>query len=157
MGEGPENASLQQQFAAAGLSTITDFLTPLPYPQPFLDLLTSMDIVLLTNLNDQQPRLIFCHIARMPSAMPRYAILSWVRLLREAFYQQGNSQSLARAIDSLCPKEKLRAKLPNILDGFLQLMRCTRSDPSGSIPCSSLEAGADGHNDVRLDAVKTDV
>jgi glycosyltransferase involved in cell wall biosynthesis len=122
VGEGPEKANLQQQVAVAGLSTITDFLTPLAYPQPFLDLLASMDIVLLTNLNDEQPRLIFDAISRgclplCPDA-PSYRGFGFDRPL---FYQQGSAQSLARAIDALSDtnvREQLRVKLPDIARTF---------------------------------------
>jgi glycosyltransferase involved in cell wall biosynthesis len=122
IGEGPEKTNLQQQVAASGLATITDFLTPLAYPQPFLDLLASMDIVLLTNLNDEQPRLMFDAISRgcfpLCPDTPSYHGFGFDARL---FYQQGNAQSLARAIAVLCDstiREELRAKLPDIARTF---------------------------------------
>jgi glycosyltransferase involved in cell wall biosynthesis len=121
-GEGPEKVNLQRQVAAAGLSTITDFQTPLAYPQPFLDFLASMDIVLLTNLNDEQPRLIFDAICRgclplCPDTLP-YRGFGFDRRL---FYRQGNARSLMEAIDVLSDpaiREELRADLPNIARTF---------------------------------------
>jgi glycosyltransferase involved in cell wall biosynthesis len=115
IGEGPEKPNLQQQVAAAGLSGITSFLEPLSYPQPFLGLLDEMDIVVLTNLSNEQPRLVFDAMSRgclplCPDSLPYWGLGLDQRLL----YQRGDDQDLCRAIDRLSDaetRESLRTKL----------------------------------------------
>jgi glycosyltransferase involved in cell wall biosynthesis len=121
IGEGPEKVNLHQQVVAAGLSGITNFLAPVAY-KPFLKLLGSMDIVLLTNLNNEQPRLIFDAVSRgcLPICpdIPSYHGLG---LDRRLLYQQGNARDLARAIDELSDgsdREALRSKILDIARTF---------------------------------------
>jgi glycosyltransferase involved in cell wall biosynthesis len=122
VGEGPEKHNLQQQVIGAGLEGITSFLEPVAYPQPFLGLLDGMDIVLLTNLGSEQPRLIFDAISRgclplCPNSVPYRALGLDERLL----YRQGDALDLHRAITRLSDanvRRNLRATLSEIAKTF---------------------------------------
>ena len=69
------------------------------YPEPFLSILNGMDLVLLTNLSDEQPRLVFDALSQgcipVCPATPAYRNLG---LDERVFYQQGSAEDLSRAI-----------------------------------------------------------
>jgi glycosyltransferase involved in cell wall biosynthesis len=122
IGEGPQKSNLQRLVAEADLSAITSFLEPIAYPRPFLDLLGSMDLLLLTNLNDEQPRVLFDAISQgcIPICpdTPTYREFG---IDQRLFYEQGNASDLARAIRGLCEtktRETVRAKLIEIARKF---------------------------------------
>lgn len=102
IGAGPEKANLHEQVSAAGLSAVTCFKEPVSYPQPFFDFLDRCDVALLTNLSNEQPRLIFDAISRgciplCPDTAPYQAI----GLDRTLLYRPGDWRSLSRAIEPL--------------------------------------------------------
>lgn len=102
MGEGPERDNIKRQVERAGLGAVTTFRPTVAYPQPFLGLLRRNDIVLLTNLSDEQPRLIFDAISQgcLPICPYNKAYRS-LGLDEQLFYKQGDAESLAYAIEAL--------------------------------------------------------
>ena len=118
IGEGPEKQNLRQQVAGSDLASITTFKSPVSYPQPFLAVLAETDVVLMTNLNDEQPRLIFDAISQgcLPICPDTKAYRSF-GLDDHLFYRQGDAVDLSRVIKSLCDielREKLCGFLPSI-------------------------------------------
>jgi hypothetical protein len=99
IGEGPAKLDLERQVGTANLSATTSFLGQVAYPHPFLDLLGSMDILLLTNLNDEQPRVLFDAIARgcLPIC-PKTPTYRHFGLDARLFYERGNANDLCRTI-----------------------------------------------------------
>jgi glycosyltransferase involved in cell wall biosynthesis len=122
IGEGPQKSDLQKRVAEANLFKVTSFLEPVGYPRPFLDVLGTMDILLVTNLNDEQPRVIFDAISQgcipiCPDTAP-YREFDFDERL---FYERGNADDLCRAIQGLCDpgtRQVLRKKLAIIARRF---------------------------------------
>lgn len=101
IGKGAEEERLGQQARAAGLDNF-QLLPPVGYPEPFFRFLDGYDVVLLTNLNDEQPRLIFDAISRgcipvCPDTVPYRALGLDQRLL----YRQGDVGALADRLRAL--------------------------------------------------------
>lgn len=101
-GAGPELASLQSQVSEAGLSDKVEFRGTLAYPQPFLSTLGMHGAVLLTNLNDEQPRLVFDAISQgvLPVCpdTPAYRALGLPQVL---LFEPGNARALAGTLKAL--------------------------------------------------------
>ena len=101
-GAGPEQERLEQQVQRTGLADQVRFGGTLAYPQPFLGRLEEHGIVVLPNLNDEQPRLVFDAISRgcLPLCpdTPAYAALGLPSAL---IYERGDSHSMADALDAL--------------------------------------------------------
>ena len=100
IGQGPESHALVAQ---AKQSTFdVKFLEPVTYPSEFFAVIDQQDLVLLTNLNDEQPRLLFDALCRgalpvCPDSEAYKALGLDPRLL----YRQGDAASLAEAITVL--------------------------------------------------------
>ena len=133
IGAGPEEENLKQQVHDLGLSPEITFRPMLPYPKPFLDWLRTMDAVLLTNLNDEQPRLIFDALSQgcLPVCPDRPAYRD-LGLDDRLFYQQGSAGDLARVIEALSTPElrlELSAPLRTLARHFtIQTMHKTRAE-----------------------------
>ena len=101
-GAGPELGSLQAQVTEAGLLDKVSFCGTLAYPQPFLSTLGRYGVVLLTNLNDEQPRLIFDAISQgvLPVCpdLPAYRALGLPQML---LFEPGNARALASTLKAL--------------------------------------------------------
>jgi glycosyltransferase involved in cell wall biosynthesis len=98
-GRGPEEAALRAQCAALQLQDKTQFAGTFAYPGPFFEMLRSQDIVVLTNLNEEQPRLIFDAISQgclivCPDSAPYRALGIPERLL----YKRGDAHALAQTV-----------------------------------------------------------
>ena len=99
VGEGPERSNLEEIVKRCGLQSVTRFLGQLGYPDEFLSYLRTVDFVLLTNLGDEQPRLIFDAISQgclpiCPDSAPYLALGLDERLL----YDQGRPEAAATVI-----------------------------------------------------------
>lgn len=98
IGSGPEQAALQRQVQRAGLARFR-WCAPVSYPEPFFALLREHDLVLLTNLSDEQPRLVFdalcCGVLPVCPDTPAYRALG---LERQLLYRQGDVVALAECI-----------------------------------------------------------
>jgi glycosyltransferase involved in cell wall biosynthesis len=115
VGEGPERCALERVVSECGIRENTRFLGQLSYPDQFFGYLRTADFVLLTNLNDEQPRVIFDAISQgcipiCPNS-PAYQALG---LPPQVLYEHGSAESLAETLLSLLPRspslaEPLRA------------------------------------------------
>jgi glycosyltransferase involved in cell wall biosynthesis len=121
IGKGPEEGALKRQAERAGLPRIR-FLAPVPYPGPFFAVLDAQDMVLMTNLNDEQPRLIFDAICRGAIPLcpdsPAYVELG---LDPRLLYKRGDSAALAECIRRFADpalREEVRATLSKLIDRF---------------------------------------
>jgi glycosyltransferase involved in cell wall biosynthesis len=134
-GVGPEEEALRAQAAALGPQTDAPvhFIGGLSYPDAFFAFLREVDVVLLTNLNDEQPRLIFDAISQgclpvCPDTLP-YRSLG---LPPELLYQRGDVDSLAQCLAALLTstdRPALRARLIEIANGAtIETMHRVRRD-----------------------------
>ncbi len=116
LGAGPEFEPLQEQVRTANLTEHVEFKGTRSYPTEFFEELRQHGLVLLTNLNDEQPRLIFDAISQgcipvCPDA-PAYRSLG---LPSDILYRQGDSCSLAATIERLKGDQNLRALWSRLL------------------------------------------
>jgi glycosyltransferase involved in cell wall biosynthesis len=101
-GVGGEEPSLRTRVASLGREDRVAFKGSLAYPDAFFNWLLSIDIVLLTNLNDEQPRLVFDALSQgclpvCPDSPPYRALGIPAALL----YRQGSADSLAECVSRL--------------------------------------------------------
>ncbi|WP_238542265.1 glycosyltransferase [Sphingomonas sp. PAMC 26621] len=101
IGEGAERERLTSLAGHAGIDAFK-MLHGVSYPDGFFAFLDRQDIVLMTNLNDEQPRLIFDAISRgcipLCPATPPYRSLG---LDPRVLYEQGSAESLAARLREL--------------------------------------------------------
>jgi glycosyltransferase involved in cell wall biosynthesis len=109
-GKGPELESLQNQVSHANLNKRVQFGGTRSYPTEFLNELRQFGLVLLTNLSDEQPRLVFDAISQgcIP-VVPDAKAYQSLHLPHEVFYHRGDSDSLARTIEGLANNKNLSA------------------------------------------------
>lgn len=102
LGAGTQRAALERQASDAGLGSDVRFGGTRSYPIEFFDELGHHGLVLLTNLSDEQPRLVFDAVTQgcLPVCpdSPAYASLGLPRAL---FYRQGDAASMADAVRRL--------------------------------------------------------
>lgn len=102
IGTGPEEESLRKLVIKLGVNKMTRFVGQLGYPDAFFGEIRRSDYVLLTNLNDEQPRLIFDVISQGAIPIcPRSTAYNNLELDPKQFYEQGNSVSLTKTLHSL--------------------------------------------------------
>ncbi len=134
-GVGPEEAALRAQAAALGAQPDMPvrFVGSLSYPDAFFAFLRQVDVVLLTNLNDEQPRLIFDAISQgclpvCPDTLP-YRSLG---LPPQLLYRRGDVESLTQCLAQLltsADRPALRARLIEIANGAtIETMHRVRRD-----------------------------
>ena len=120
LGAGPEREALEAQVEAAGLARRVTFAGTRAYPGPFFEALRPMGLVLLTNLGEEQPRLVFDAISQgcLPVCpdSPAYAALG---LPPEVTYRRGDAGALAEAVERL-------QRLPDPGRLWRQLLRVAR-------------------------------
>lgn len=101
-GEGDQLDNLRRLASGLAVAGSVRFGGALAYPHPFLDRLSEHGVVLLTNLSDEQPRLIFDAISQgvLPICPdgPAYRALQIPQAL---LYERGSSKSLREAIERL--------------------------------------------------------
>ncbi|CAM5797514.1 glycosyltransferase [Rhizobacter fulvus] len=132
-GVGPEEAALRAQAAATPIDVPIRFVGALPYPDEFFAFLRQVDVVLLTNLNDEQPRLIFDAISQgclpvCPDSLP-YRSLG---LPPELLYRRGDVDALAHCLTALlnsADRPALRRRLVAVAQGAtIEAMHRVRRD-----------------------------
>ncbi len=132
-GIGPEQERLQALTAQQGLGDRVRFVGSLAYPEPFFGLLRDSDIVLFTNLNDEQPRLIFDAISQgcliiCPATLPYRAL----GIPEELLYERGDERALATRIGVLSGRlddDELRQRLSVVAQGVtIEDMHARRRD-----------------------------
>ena len=116
IGEGAERDRLARLAADARLQGFR-ILSGVPYPDAFFAFLDAQDIVLMTNLNDEQPRLIFDAISRgciplCPDTPPYRALGLDPRIL----YAQGSAEALAQRLRALADPDVRVALSANIAE-----------------------------------------
>lgn len=122
MGAGPELENLRQQARRAGVSDRVRFAGVFDYPQPFFAEIGKCDLMLVTNLNDEQPRIVFDSASQgvipvCPDSEPFAAL----ELPEEIYYKRGDAASLAQTIQRLAAPALLTCmiqKLPQIAGRF---------------------------------------
>ena len=103
IGEGREEQRLRDLIQEREMSETTHFLGTLSYPEPFFDTLRQSNFVLLTNLNDEQPRLIFDAISQGAIPIcPRNRAYEALGIDARVLYTQGVATSLCDTIQKLC-------------------------------------------------------
>jgi glycosyltransferase involved in cell wall biosynthesis len=135
VGEGPDLGDLTELVEKEGVSEITRFLGQLAYPDQFFSYLRTVDIVLLTNLNDEQPRLIFDAISQGCLLLcPNSAAYSELGLDKRLLYERGQSDDAARAIERLIimdseERQQIRMSLRHLACEFtLEAMHKRRAE-----------------------------
>jgi glycosyltransferase involved in cell wall biosynthesis len=98
-GDGEEKESLINKIKDLCLSEVVKFGGVLDYPSSFYNTITDFDLMLLTNLNDEQSRLIFDSISQgvipiCPNSLPYQTF----KLNKSLMYKQGCTKSLASLI-----------------------------------------------------------
>ena len=100
-GEGPELTNLKNLVATLDLSQQVEFLGCVAYGADFFDAIKKYDLILLTNLSDEQPRLIFDALAQgLIPICPNTITYKNVGLDDKVLYTQGDSDDLARVINA---------------------------------------------------------
>lgn len=102
-GAGSERERLGEHVKRSGISDQVAFGGTLPYPHPFLDRLQEHGIVVLPNLNDEQPRLVFDAISQgcLPLC-PDTRAYAALGLPTALIYKVGDAGSMADALAVLC-------------------------------------------------------
>jgi glycosyltransferase involved in cell wall biosynthesis len=121
-GTGPEEAALRQLAQGADATSRVSFIGTLGYPEAFLALLRTIDFVLLTNLNDEQPRVLFDAISQgcipiCPDSRPYRSL----KLPGAVFYRHGDARSLAETLLALVSQQdlsELRSELEATVRAF---------------------------------------
>lgn len=146
IGSGPEQTALQRQAQRTGLTGF-QWCAPVPYPKPFFALLREHDLVLLTNLSDEQPRLVFdalcCGVLPICPDTPAYRALG---LERQLLYRQGDMAALAECILQLADaqvRKELFERNARVLDRHtIETMHEERlAWMAGSSACRRAEQG----------------
>jgi glycosyltransferase involved in cell wall biosynthesis len=118
MGSGNEYAALCQNVEELDLSDFVKFVGTFDYPQPFLSEISKHDILLLTNLNDEQPRIIFDAASQgVIPVCPDFEAYRDFNFPEALFYQRGNAESLAKVIENLLSS----GNMANIIQDILQI------------------------------------
>ena len=135
IGQGPEEGALKQLVAELDLSDITEFAGQLAYPDAFFEAMGVADFVLLTNRNDEQPRLIFDAISRGAIPIcPRSETYVQLGLDESLLYTQGSAEELQQVLGRLISLDgpargALRASLAALAQTYtLERMHSARRD-----------------------------
>ena len=115
-GTGPQEAALRQLAQDVQVANRVSFIGTLGYPDEFLAMLRTVDLVLLTNLNDEQPRVLFDAISQgcipvCPDSRPYRSL----RLPGAVLYRHGQAESLAATVLALVRQPEL-SELRSALD-----------------------------------------
>ncbi|RYH06238.1 glycosyltransferase [Tropicimonas sp. IMCC6043] len=123
-GDGPDRHRLEALVGDLEISESVHFLGWLSYPNDYFSLMRDTDVVALTNLNDEQPRLIFDAISRGAIPIcPNTNAYSGIGLAPELLYKQGDVDSLHDALQkaismSADAKQDLRDSLASMADSY---------------------------------------
>jgi glycosyltransferase involved in cell wall biosynthesis len=103
LGKGPALEDLNAMVKSNKLQNIVSFDGVRAYPDDFFAELRNFELVLLTNLNEEQPRLIFDAISQgLIPICPDSAAYQHLQLPAEILYKKGDAQSLALKWIELC-------------------------------------------------------
>ena len=103
LGKGPAFDDLNAMVQANKLQNVVSFDGIRTYPDEFFAELRNFELVLLTNLNEEQPRLIFDAISQgLIPICPDSAAYQHLKLPAEILYKKGDAQSLALVWLAFC-------------------------------------------------------
>jgi glycosyltransferase involved in cell wall biosynthesis len=103
LGKGPLLNDLQTLAQKNNLQNLVSYDGVRAYPDEFFAELRNFELVLLTNLNDEQPRLIFDAISQgLIPICPDSAAYQHLQLPAEILYKKGDAKSLALKWIELC-------------------------------------------------------
>ena len=103
LGKGPALDDLNTMVQANKLENIVSFDGVRAYPDEFFAELRNFELVLLTNLNEEQPRLIFDAISQgLIPICPDSAAYQHLKLPAEILYKKGDAHSLAMTWLAFC-------------------------------------------------------
>ena len=103
LGKGPALENLITMVQANQLQNVVTFDGLRTYPDEFFAELRNFELVLLTNLNEEQPRLIFDAISQgLIPICPDSAAYQHLKLPAEILYKKGDAQSLALTWLAFC-------------------------------------------------------
>ena len=103
LGKGPALEDLSAMVQGNKLQNIVSFDGIRAYPGEFFAELRNFELVLLTNLNEEQPRLIFDAISQgLIPICPDSAAYQHLKLPAEILYKKGDAQSLALTWLAFC-------------------------------------------------------
>ena len=103
LGKGPALDDLNTMVQANKLENIVSFDGVRAYPDEFFAELRNFELVLLTNLNEEQPRLIFDAISQgLIPICPDSAAYQHLKLPAEILYKKGDAHSLALTWLAFC-------------------------------------------------------
>ena len=103
LGKGPALADLNAMVQANKLQNTVSFDGVRAYPDEFFAELRNFELVLLTNLNEEQPRLIFDAISQgLIPICPDSAAYQHLKLPAEILYKKGDAHSLALTWLAFC-------------------------------------------------------
>lgn len=117
LGEGDELDNLKAQSARSGLDHLVTFGGMRAYPDDFFKTIREYDLILLTNLNDEQPRLIFDALSQglipiCPDSLPFKAL----NLEHEVYFSRGDALSLAETIMNISTANNKKDLLKKLVD-----------------------------------------
>lgn len=99
LGEGPARSELEALAAKRGVGELVRFGGTRAYPEEFFKELRRQDLLLLTNLNDEQPRVLFDAASQgVPAACPETAPYRSIGTAPELLYRRGDPHALAATI-----------------------------------------------------------
>ncbi len=102
LGEGEELERLQKLSKKLAIDHLITFGGTRPYPNEFFNTIREYDLMLLTNLNDEQPRLIFDAISQgLIPVCPDSSPFKALALEDEIYFSRGDANSLARTISNI--------------------------------------------------------
>lgn len=119
IGVGAEEEPLRRLAKDRNITDRTRFLGQLDYPAPFFSALSKADYVLLTNLNDEQPRLIFDAISQGAIPIcPNNAACKELGLDPMIYYKTGSSTSLSETLRNLIgtPESTMKSIRLSLID-----------------------------------------
>lgn len=119
IGVGAEEKPLRRLAGERGINNQTHFLGQLGYPDAFFSALKKSDYVLLTNLNDEQPRLIFDAISQGAIPIcPDNAACRGIGLPAEVHYERGSASSLRDTLKNVIemPESERRKVRLNLIE-----------------------------------------
>ena len=103
LGKGPALTDLTAMVQAYELQNTVSFDGVRAYPEEFFAELSNFELVLLTNLNEEQPRLIFDAISQgLIPICPDSAAYQHLKLPAEILYKKGDAHSLALTWLAFC-------------------------------------------------------
>lgn len=116
LGEGPERERLEAQARTGGVADRVRFGGTFAYPDPFMQEIRRYDLMILPNLNVEQPRLIFDALSQgLVPICPDSAPYRGLELDPRVLFRTGDARSLADAI--------ARVEDPAVLGDVLEALR----------------------------------